>query len=43
MPFPVDALLTTYGYWAVLVFVAIESTGIPFPGDPRVSGLSLAQ
>ena len=26
-------LLTTYGYWAVAVFVAIESTGIPFPGE----------
>jgi membrane protein DedA with SNARE-associated domain len=26
-------LLTAYGYWAVLVFVAIESTGIPFPGE----------
>src|SRR5438445_3918072 len=26
-------LLTTYGYWAVLIFVAIESTGIPFPGE----------
>ncbi|GAC1627392.1 MAG: hypothetical protein NVS4B11_24660 [Ktedonobacteraceae bacterium] len=26
-------LLTTYGYWAVLVFVAIESIGIPFPGE----------
>src|SRR5579883_1076435 len=26
-------LLTTYGYWAVLFFVAIESTGIPFPGE----------
>src|SRR5437667_8766165 len=25
--------LTTYGYWAVFVFVAIESTGIPFPGE----------
>src|SRR5256884_8995189 len=25
--------LTAYGYWAVLVFVAIESTGIPFPGE----------
>ncbi len=22
-----------YGYWAVLLFVAIESTGIPFPGE----------
>jgi len=26
-------LLTTYGYWTVLLFVAIESTGIPFPGE----------
>src|SRR5260221_14602181 len=26
-------LLTTYGYWAVLLFVALESTGIPFPGE----------
>src|SRR6266702_4227435 len=25
--------LTAYGYWAVLFFVAIESTGIPFPGE----------
>ena len=23
----------TYGYWAVFVFVAIESIGIPFPGE----------
>jgi membrane protein DedA with SNARE-associated domain len=26
-------LLTTYGYIAVLVFVSIESIGIPFPGE----------
>jgi len=26
-------LLATYGYWAVLVFVAVESMGIPFPGE----------
>ncbi len=25
--------LNTYGYWAVLLFIAIESTGIPFPGE----------
>ena len=28
-----DHLLAIYGYWAVLVFVATESTGIPFPGE----------
>jgi membrane protein DedA with SNARE-associated domain len=28
-----DALLAVYGYWAVLIFVTIESTGIPFPGE----------
>jgi membrane protein DedA with SNARE-associated domain len=26
-------LLGTYGYWVVFLFVAIESTGIPFPGE----------
>ena len=26
-------LLASYGYWAVLLFVAVESTGIPFPGE----------
>lgn len=31
--FNLTHLLTTYGYWAVLLFVAIESTGIPFPGE----------
>src|ERR1700730_14777972 len=25
--------LTIYGYWAVLLFVAIESMGIPCPGE----------
>src|SRR5438105_6425543 len=25
--------LATYGYLAVFIFVAIESTGIPFPGE----------
>jgi membrane protein DedA with SNARE-associated domain len=26
-------LLSTYGYWAVLVFVMVESIGIPVPGE----------
>jgi len=29
----ISQLLASYGYWAVLIFVAIESTGIPFPGE----------
>ncbi len=27
------ALLTTYSYWAIFAGIAIESTGIPFPGE----------
>ena len=34
-------LLTVYGYWAVLVFVAIESTGIPFPGETMLLAASI--
>src|SRR5260370_12001648 len=36
MPFTgsdVTHLLATYGYWAVLLVVALESTGIPLPGE----------
>ena len=29
-------LLATYGYWAVLLFVAMESMGIPFPSETMV-------
>ncbi len=29
----INHLLGTWGYWAVLIFVMIESTGIPFPGE----------
>ncbi|HET6896268.1 MAG TPA: hypothetical protein VFH72_12865, partial [Candidatus Baltobacteraceae bacterium] len=28
-----ESILTTYGYLAVLVFVLIETSGIPFPGE----------
>jgi membrane protein DedA with SNARE-associated domain len=28
-----DGLLLSYGYWAILLVVAIESTGIPVPGE----------
>ena len=26
-------LLDAYGYWVVALFVAIESSGVPFPGE----------
>src|SRR3989442_7481434 len=32
-PYDLLHLLATYGYWAVFVFIAMESTGIPFPGE----------
>jgi len=34
-------LLNTYGYGAVLIFVAIESMGIPFPGETMVLAASI--
>jgi len=34
-------LINTYGYWAVLLFVAIESTGIPFPGETMLLAASI--
>jgi membrane protein DedA with SNARE-associated domain len=35
-------LLGTYGYLAVLLFVAIESTGIPFPGETMLLVAAIA-
>jgi len=32
----VDHLMTTYGYWAVFALVAVESLGIPLPGETIV-------
>jgi membrane protein DedA with SNARE-associated domain len=29
----IDYFLAHYGYWAVMIFIMIESTGIPFPGE----------
>ncbi len=37
----IDHLLTTWGYWAVLLFVLIESTGIPFPGETMLITASI--
>lgn len=35
-------LLAAYGYWAVLLFVAIESLGIPFPGETMLLVAAIA-
>ncbi|GAC1504961.1 MAG: DedA family protein [Candidatus Dormibacteraceae bacterium] len=34
-------LLATYGYLAVFLFIAIESTGIPFPGETMLLTASI--
>ena len=34
-------LLSTYGYWAVMLFVGIESIGIPFPGETMLIAASI--
>ena len=38
----ITQLLATYGYLAVLLFVAIESTGIPFPGETMLLVAAIA-
>ncbi len=35
-------LLATYGYWAVLFFVALESMGIPLPGETMLLVAAIA-
>ena len=34
-------LLASYGYLAVLLFVAVESTGVPFPGETMLLAAAL--
>jgi membrane protein DedA with SNARE-associated domain len=35
------AILTTYGYWAVFGVVALESAGIPLPGETMLVGAAI--
>lgn len=35
------AILTTYGYWAVFAVVALESSGIPLPGETMLVGAAI--
>jgi membrane protein DedA with SNARE-associated domain len=34
-------LLSVYGYWAVMLFVALEAIGIPIPGETMVIAASI--
>ncbi len=38
----VTELLANYGYWAVFLFVTIESTGIPFPGETMLLAAAIS-
>lgn len=38
----ITSLIDTYGYGAVLLFVGIESTGIPFPGETMLIAAAIA-
>lgn len=37
----IAAVLATYGYWAILVVVALESAGVPLPGETMLVGASI--
>jgi membrane protein DedA with SNARE-associated domain len=37
----ITALLQTYGYWAVLLLVAVESMGVPVPGETTLIAASV--
>ncbi|MBO0778376.1 MAG: DedA family protein [Ktedonobacteraceae bacterium] len=40
-PGNIQYMLETYSYWAVLLFIMIESTGIPFPGETMLITASI--
>ncbi len=37
----IAAILSTYGYWAIFVIVALESSGLPLPGETILVGASI--
>jgi membrane protein DedA with SNARE-associated domain len=37
----IASLLTTYGYWAIFIVVALESAGIPLPGETILVGSAI--
>jgi membrane protein DedA with SNARE-associated domain len=37
----IASLLASYGYWAIFVVVALESSGLPLPGETMLVGASI--
>ncbi|MCC3246941.1 DedA family protein [Methylocystis sp. WRRC1] len=37
----IAAILSTYGYWAIFVIVAMESAGLPLPGETMLVGAAI--
>lgn len=37
----IAAILSTYGYWAIFAVVALESAGVPLPGETMLVGASI--
>lgn len=37
----IAAILASYGYWAILVVVALESAGVPLPGETMLVGAAI--
>jgi membrane protein DedA with SNARE-associated domain len=37
----IAALLSAYGYWAIFLVVALESAGLPLPGETMLVGASI--
>jgi membrane protein DedA with SNARE-associated domain len=37
----IAAILSTYGYWAIFLIVALESSGLPLPGETMLVGASI--
>jgi membrane protein DedA with SNARE-associated domain len=37
----IAAILSTYGYWAIFAIVALESAGLPLPGETMLVGASI--
>ncbi|MGD9657229.1 MAG: DedA family protein, partial [Methylocystis sp.] len=37
----IASLLSTYGYWAIFVVVALESAGLPLPGETLLVGAAI--